>query len=227
MFHGNVGRGQAPSPVQRLAVAAVFVAAMTIPAACNAGASTDKASPADLAAEDTELEPTAEAGVGLITSGTTEVTEPTTAPPERPTQSALERATSAQEAADNVPFGLLEPTIIPEDAHRDLVRILEAPGDEARSDLPAVRFVYTSDSGSLMVYQSPATGEAADGEAATIGDYDAWKVSDDPPTWVWEQDGVRLKIWSPNMDEAIVRDAAASMAPFGSWGGPAGGAPGG
>jgi hypothetical protein len=71
-----------------------------------------------------------------------------------------------------------------------------------------------------MVLQSAATGEPAEGEAITIGEHSGWRVSEEPPVIVWEQDGVRIEMRGVGLEFDVVMAAAVSMAPLGTWPGP-------
>jgi hypothetical protein len=152
----------------------------------------------------------------MIASGTAAV-GPTVAEPQRPTQEGQQSATTADAAAAKVPFGLLEPTDLPMGTYRDLVYLIEPMPDAPPSpNLPAVRFLYTLDTGSLSLTMTPATGETAEGEAISIGAHPGWQVSADPPHLIWEQDGVRLELRG-TVPSDIALAAAASMAPLGTW----------
>jgi hypothetical protein len=167
--------------------------------------------------------PASDQPVGMIASGTTEAVA-TVAEPVAPTSIGIESGTSAEMAAEKVPFGLLEPVDLPPTTYRDLVRLTEPdPANQAESDaagLPKVRFIYSTGDGSLVLVQSAATGEPGEGEPIAVGAHSGWQVSDDPPVLVWEQDGVRLEMRGNGLSFEVVMAAAASMAPLGAWPGP-------
>lgn len=152
---------------------------------------------------------------GRISSGEVE-RPPTKVPPERPTAEAgIRRIVSIDDAMEGATFTLLEIKDLPEDSHRDVVYLETPYEDETSPILPAVRFVYDTGAGSAIVmYQHPATGDEAPGEAVEIGSYSGWLVSEEPPVVIWEQDGVRIELRGKDIDLQTVLTAAASVAPI-------------
>ena len=202
----------------RLAAGVALLSAGVVMSACDSGS--DVGEPGAVVEEATGASgaeaPSDSTPMGMISSGTAAAV-PTVAEPQRPTQEGQQSATTAEAAAEKVPFGLLEPTDLPMGTYRDLVYLIEPMADAPPSpNLPAVRFLYTLDTGSISLTMTPATGEPAEGEAVTIGAHQGWQVSADPPHYIWEQDGVRLELRGTVPSEVALA-AAASMAPLGSW----------
>jgi hypothetical protein len=166
---------------------------------------------------DPAAEPTPE---GMIASGTAEL-GPTTTPPTRPTQPGVQRAVTLADAVDAVPFPVFEPTDLPEESYRDVVQLIEPYEGVPNPALPAVRFIYTLGSGdtagqggTLVVYQSPATGEPPEGEETTVGGQPAWlNAAGEATVLAWEREGTRIELRGNGVVQEVLLAAAESMAP--------------
>jgi hypothetical protein len=168
-------------------------------------------------------QPTMVAGVmptaGMIASGqaTRPADEATPAP--RPTSPmGVQRAVPISEAFKAVTtYKLLEPKKLPADYHRDLIHLIEAPVGKPDPSLPKVRMIYTGDTGTLVILQGIATGEAGEGEPVDIGTHKGWYTAaasaDGTPILVWEQDGTRLEMRGKNVTKDAMLAAAAGMGP--------------
>jgi hypothetical protein len=132
------------------------------------------------------------------------------APPE-----GVQRAVSIDAAREGVPFALLEPRVLPEETYLTIVQLIEVPEGQTSPTLPAVRLVYDVDGrGVIVLHQSPARAEAAEGEPVDIGGVSG-TMSSIPNAVVltWERDGVRLEMRGSGMDLDDLLEIAAGMAP--------------
>jgi hypothetical protein len=141
--------------------------------------------------------------------------------PVRPTQPlGIQRFGNIEEAAETVPFGLLEPASLPENSSLSIVQIVEPVEGETEPGLPAARLIYDIDlEGVIVLYQSPATGEPGTGEPIAIGVYDGWTDEVEYPdgtmtTLQWEQDGVRVEMRGRSIDPEALMAAAVSLVPY-------------
>jgi hypothetical protein len=157
-----------------------------------ADTSSDTGSGDESAAGMTDEEATPE---GRISSGAFEL-KPTPTTAERPQAPAgVRRIVPLEEALAGAPFVVMEPSVLPEDTHRDVVHLESPQEGETNPALPAVRFVYTLAAGGAMVlYQHPATGEPGAGDEVDINGNTGWAVEGETPLVTWEQDGVRLEL---------------------------------
>lgn len=107
---------------------------------------------------------------GMISSGSAE--PPPTLPPANPTREqelGVSRNVTASEARGLVPFTLYEPSELPDDSHRDVVRITEPIEGQDSTGLPGVRFIYTIESRSgFVLLQSPAGTQSIEGDSEAI-----------------------------------------------------------
>lgn len=219
--HALGGRGQAFVPV--MAILLVGFAGAGCKAKATGEVVSQPASGTEAVVGAVSGEPTPLGGgpVGMIASGSAEPIATLADATEPAPAASGGRGVKVEEAAAKVPFGLLEPVDLPSTTHRDMVRLTEVDtGAAAAPGLPSVRFVYTVDDGSLVLLQTAATGEAAEGEAITIGSHSGWRTSEDPLVVVWEQDGVRLELRGSGVSPELLMAAAASMEPLGAWPGP-------
>ncbi len=137
--------------------------------------------------------------------------------PARPTVLGTRRNVPVGEAASTVSFTLLEPGDLPEDTHRDIVHLEEPPEGKSVPGLPAVRFIYTTvPHGAIIIYQSPATGDEAEGEPTDIAGHSGWILEAEGGKNIiieWEQDGVRIQLRGSDVDKEVLLAAARSMQP--------------
>ena len=166
-------------------------------------------------------ESAAGAPVAMVASGTaTLAAQPEVTERARPTAAlGIERVTSLEDARAKLTFALLEPQQLPENTNLTIVRLVEPREGETDPRLPGVRLIYDVDQvGVLILFQSPATGETAEGEAVSVGSAAGW-LADMPDgkgqILTWEQDGVRLEMRSTGLDRDTLLAAAASVAPGG------------
>lgn len=152
--------------------------------------------------------------IGQISSGTAEVPEPVEEPA-RPDTGARNRPATLAEAMEAVDFTVLEPKQWPVDVHRDMIHVVEPDAGGSEAGLPAVRFIYTVDEGGTVVLlQSPATGEAAEGTEVAISGHTAWmRKADEYSILTWEQDNVRLELRGSTVDEPTLIAIAESVGP--------------
>lgn len=128
-------------------------------------------------------------------------------------EEGIQRAVSLEEAKAAVPFPFLS-AVMPETADLTMVQLIEAPEGTSVSGLPAVRTIYDLEGALLVVYQSPATGEPAEGEPVSVGAHSGnIQESDQVTILTWEQDGVRVVLRVTDLDrEALVKLAATMSA---------------
>jgi hypothetical protein len=150
---------------------------------------------------------------GRISSGAVQL-GPTKTPPVRPEAPAgVRRIVPLDQAIDGATFTVLEPKVLPENTHRDVVHLESPQEGETNPVLPAVRFIYTLDGGgALVLYQHPATGEDGPGDPVDINGNSGWAVDGEKPVVTWEQDGVRLELRG-DLDLDTILAAARSMGP--------------
>jgi hypothetical protein len=201
-----------PTPNRFRLVLLASVAGLTLAACGNRG-------PAQPAPEtDADSPATAEPAVdstpvGQISSGTS-APVPTVAEPVRPTQEGATRPVTLSEAIDAMPFAILAAKSFPSNAHLDLVHIIEPLEGAEAPGLPAVRLIYTLEAGgSVVVYQSAATGVAPEGEPITIAGQTGAKTGTDPLVLTWEADGVRVELRGSGVDEATLMAVAEALGP--------------
>ena len=141
-----------------------------------------------------------------------EATEPVRPQPAE----GVQRVVTLEDARAGVPFTLMEPQALPENTFLTIVQLIEPVEGETSPNLPAARLIYDVDGvGVIVLYQSPATGEASEGEAITIGSASG-TVVEEPLAIIltWESDGVRYEMRGGQgvKREALVA-AAESLAP--------------
>jgi hypothetical protein len=128
----------------------------------------------------------------------------------------IQRAVTMEEAKAGVPFAILEPKALPDETYRDLQYVVTAPSGVDNPELPGVRMIYTvAGRGTLVVFESPATGKPCEGESLDINGHPACFVSGQTGTdlLVWEQDGLRIEFRGRGLDQPTLLAAAQSMAP--------------
>jgi hypothetical protein len=191
----------------------------------GASACTKQPGPASNAPAGTESAPgAAETGtpvndqpVAMIASGSaTMPPEASTPSGERPAPAeGVQRAVSLDEARQKVPFTLMEPTDLPTDTYMTMVQLIEPEAGQTSPDLPAVRVIYdVEETGVIVLYQSPATGETAAGEPITIGSVSGTvSTTDSTDIITWEKDGVRYEMRATGVSRDVMVAAAASLAP--------------
>ena len=166
---------------------------------------------------DTDGEETAPQG--MISSGSAE--PPPTLPPPAPTrvqELGVSRNVTASEARGLVPFTLYEPSELPDDSHRDVVRITEPIEGQDATGLPEVRFIYTIESRSgFVLLQSPAGSQSMEGdsEAVDVAGSSGTLIEDGGRLdLTWELGETAFVLSSRDMDRDQLLTIATSLQPM-------------
>lgn len=130
----------------------------------------------------------------------------------------IQRVVTLANAIDAVDFEVLQPNDLPETAELQIVQLVEAAEGQESATLPAVRLIYDIDGqGVIVLLQSPATGEPADGEAADIGGTSGWaQETDQLIILTWEDGPVRYELRGSGIDMETLQRAAGSLGPAGA-----------
>lgn len=154
---------------------------------------------------------------GMISSGTAE-RPPTIAPPERIQQAGVSRNVTASEARAAVPFTLYEPSELPDDTHRDVVRLNEPIDGQDSEGLPQVFFVYTIGSVSgFVLRQSPAgtTSVEGEGESVDVAGQTGTLIDDRGRLALsWEIGDTAFYVSSNNVERDLLLSIASSVQPI-------------
>ncbi len=154
---------------------------------------------------------------GMISSGSAEP-PPTMVPPAEIQQTGAPRNVTAAEAKAAVSFTLHEPSELPDETYRDVVRITEPIEGQDSAGLPQVFFIYTIDSQSnFVIRQSPAGSPTVEGEGETVD------VAGNNATLLdkggrisigWESGDTAFLVTTSNTERDVLLAIAASLQPM-------------